>query len=73
MHIAPIDKIVSYDQSSKGISGSVSEFIANFLDRIVTKRGQKLILEYNFINKNSDDFYVLQLWFFDIFGLDYQK
>ena len=49
------------DQSSKGISGSVSEFIANFFVRIVEKGDQKLILGYNFINKNSDDFYVLQL------------
>ena len=61
------------DQSSKGISGSVSEFIANFFVRIVEKGDQKLILGYNFINKNSDDFYVLQLCFFDIFGLDHQK
>ena len=49
------------NQSSKGISETVAEFIANFLIRIVTKRGQKLILEYNFKNKNSDDFYVIQL------------
>ena len=35
--------------------------------------GQKLILEYNFKNKNSDDFYVLQFSFFDIFELDNQK
>ena len=62
-----------FHQSSRGISGSVCEFISNFLRRIVKKMGQKLILGDNFINKNSDDFYVLQLWFFDIFGLDYQK
>ena len=49
-----------YFQSSKGISETVAEFIANFLIRIVTKRGQKFILEYNFKNKNSDDFYVIQ-------------
>ena len=49
------------NQSSKVISGSVWKFIANYFKRIVTKRGQKLILEYNFKNKNSDDFYALQL------------
>ena len=65
--------IRSLNQSSKGISGSVCEFISNFLTRIVKNMGHKLILGDNFINKNSDDFYVLQLWFFDIFGLDYQK
>ena len=43
----------------------IAEFLANFLRRIVKKMGQKLILEYNFKNKNSDDFYVLQLCFFD--------
>ena len=40
---------------------------ADFWKRIVKKRSQKLILGHNFINKNSDDFYVLQLCFFDIF------
>ena len=55
------------------ISGSVCEFISNFFTRIVKKRDQKLILGDNFIDKNSDDFYVLQLWFFDIFGLDHKK
>ena len=48
------------DQSSKGISGSVSEFIANFFKRIVEKGDQKWILGYSFINKTSDDLYLLQ-------------
>ena len=61
------------DQSSKGISGSVSEFIANFFKRIVEKGDQKLILGYSFINKTSDDFYLLQHWFLKIFLLHYQK
>ena len=52
---------LSFNQSSKGISGSVCEFISNFLTRIVKKSSQKLILGDNFINKNMDDFYVLQL------------
>ena len=65
--------VFSWNQSRKGISGSVCEFISNFLRQIVKKRGQKLILGDNFIDKNSDDFYVLQLWFFDISGLDFQK
>ena len=54
-------------------SADIAKFLANFLRRIVKKRDQKLILENNFINKNSDDFYVLQLCFFDIFGLVIQK
>ena len=54
-------KKIKVYQSSKGISETVAEFIANFLIQIVTKRGQKLILEYNFKNKISDDFYVIQL------------
>ena len=37
-------------------SVDIAKFLANFLRRIVKKMGQKLILEYNFINKNSDDF-----------------
>ena len=49
------------NQSSKGISGSVCSFISNFLTQIVKKSSQKLILGDNFISKNSDDFYVLQL------------
>ena len=49
------------NQSSKVISSSVWKFIANFFKRIVTKRGQKLILGDNFINKNSDDVYVLHV------------
>ena len=53
-----------FDQSSKGISDSVCKSISNFLRRIVKKSGQKLILGDNFINKNKNDFYVLQLWFF---------
>ena len=54
-------------------SADITEFLANFLRRIVKKMGQKMILEYNFKNKNCDDFYVLQFSFFDIFGLDNQK
>ena len=48
-------------QSIKKISGSVAEFISHFLTRNLKKWGQKLISGNNFINKNSDDFYVLQL------------
>ena len=43
------------------ISGSVAEIISHFLTRNLKKWGQKLILGNNFINKNSDDFYVLQI------------
>ena len=50
-----------YKQSIKKISGSVCEIISAFLTRNLKKWGQKLILGNNFINKNSDDFYVLQL------------
>ena len=62
-----------YFHSDLQDSADIAEFLANFLRRIVKKRDQKLILENNFINKNSDDFYVLQLCFFDIFGLVIQK
>ena len=62
-----------FNQSSKGISGSVCEFISNFLRRILKKRGQKLSLGDNFINKNSDDFYVLQHMIYDIFLFDHPK
>ena len=51
----------------------IAEFLANFLRRIVKKTGQKLILGFNFINKNSEDFYVLQLCFFGIFGFDSKR
>ena len=47
------------NQSIKKISGSVCEFISHFLTRNLKKWGQKLILGNDFINKNSDDFYVL--------------
>ena len=50
-----------YKQSIKKISGSVAEFISHLLTRNLKKWGQKLISGNNFINKNSDDFYVLQL------------
>ena len=63
-------KYVVYAQCFTEYSDDVSEFMANFFERIVKKRGQKLTLWKNFINKNIDDFYVLQLCFFDIFGLD---
>ena len=65
--------ILLLDHSDLQDSADIAEFLANFLRRIVKKRDQKLILENNFINKNSDDFYVLQLCFFDIFGLVIQK
>ena len=55
------------------ISADIAEFLANFLRRIVKKMGQKLILGHNFINNISDDFYVLQLCFFNILLLDHQK
>ena len=61
------------NHSDLQFSMDIAEFLANCLRRIVKKMGQKLILEYNFKNKNRDDFYVLQFSFFDIFGLDYQK
>ena len=48
-------------QSIKKISGSVAEIISHFLTQNLKKWGQKLILGNNFINKNSDDFYILQL------------
>ena len=51
----------------------IYDFLANFSKEIVKKGGQKLILGDNFINKNNDDFYVLQLCFYDIFWLDQQK
>ena len=61
------------EHSDLQYSEDIAEFLANFLRRIVKKTGQKLILENNFIKKNNDDFYVLQLCFFDIFGLVIQK
>ena len=61
------------DHSDLQYSEDIAEFLANFLTRIVKKTGQKLILENNFIKKNNDNFYVLQLCFFDIFGLVIQK
>ena len=54
-------------------SADIAEFLANFLRRIVKKMGQKLILGHNFISIMSDDFYVLQLCFYNIFLLDHQK
>ena len=54
-------------------SEDIGPFLANFLKRIVKKRGQKIILEDNIVNKISDDFYVLQLCIYDIFLLDHQK
>ena len=51
--------IKSYQHSDLQYSEDIAEFLANFLRRIVKKTGQKLILGFNFINKNSDDFYVL--------------
>ena len=48
-------------QSIKKISGSVAEFISHFLTRNLKKWDQKSILGNNFINKNSDNFYVLKL------------
>ena len=65
--------VVKYNHSDLQYSVDIAEFLANFLRRIVKKMSEKLILEYNFKNKNSDDFYVLQLCFFDIFGFDYKK
>ena len=50
------------NQSIKKISGSVCEIISAFLTRNLKKWGLKLISGNNFINKNSDNFYVLQLW-----------
>ena len=41
-------------------SEDISKFMAIFFKRIVKKRGQKLILGDNFVNKISDDFYILQ-------------
>ena len=38
-----------------------------FFNRIVKKMGQKLILGHNFINIIRDDFYVLQLFIYNIF------
>ena len=48
-------------------SEDIYTFLANFIKRIVKKGGQKLISGNNFINKNNDDFYVLQHCFYDIF------
>ena len=48
-----------FNHSDLQYSEDIAEFLANFLRRIVKKTGQKLILGFNFINKNSDDFYVL--------------
>ena len=42
-------------------TADIAEFIANFFKRIVKEWAQKLILEFNYINTNSDDFYVIQL------------
>ena len=56
-----------YYHSVLQYSEDIHGFLANFFKRIVKKGGQKLILGDNFINKNSDDFYVLQLCFYDIF------
>ena len=53
--------IFLFSHSDLLYSEDISKFMANFFKRIVKKRGQKLILGDNFINKNSDDFYVLQL------------
>ena len=65
--------ILMYFYHSTEYSEDVCDFMTNFFEQIVKKRDQKLIVWYNFINKNSDDFYVLQLCFFDIFRLDHQK
>ena len=73
LEVQPFKSILAFEHSDLQDSADIAEFLANFLRRIVKKRDQKLILENNFINKNSDDFYVLQLWFFDIFGLVIQK
>ena len=51
--------ILRKNHSDLQYSEDIAEFLANFLTRIVKKTGQKLILGFNFINKNSDDFYVL--------------
>ena len=47
-------------------SEDIYDFLANFFKRIVKKGGQQLILGDK-IHKNNDDFYVLQLCFYDIF------
>ena len=52
-----------FKHSDLQYSEDISKFRANFLKQIVKKMGQKLILEGNFLNKISDDFYVLQLCF----------
>ena len=52
-------RIKWFPHSDLQYSEDISEFLANFLRQIVKKTGQKLILGFNFINKNSDDFYVL--------------
>ena len=45
----------------------IAEFLANFLKQIVKKMDQKLIFEGNIINKISEDFYILQSCFYNIF------
>ena len=55
------------NHSNLQYSADIAEFLANFLRRIVKKMGQRLILGSNFINNNSDDFYVLQVCFYNIF------
>ena len=51
--------VYRYYHSDLQYSEDIAKFLANFLRRIVKKTAQKLILGFNFINKNSDDFYVL--------------
>ena len=61
---------IVFNHSDLQDSADIAKFLANFLTQIVKKRDQKLILENSFINKNGDDFCVLQhLAFFNIFGL----
>ena len=57
-------KIISFKNYVKK---DIFKFRASFWKQFVLKRNQKLILVDNFINKNSDDLYVLQLCFLRFF------
>ena len=60
-------KRIEFYHSVLQYSEDIYDFLANFFKQIVKKGGQKFILGDSFINKNNDDFYVVQLCFYDIF------
>ena len=43
-------------------------YLDNFFEQIAKNGGQKSFLGENYINKNGDDSFMLQLCFYDIFA-----